>query len=991
MDPFDTATLRRRVLSAWTASPARFREDANAEEDLVRGAYRDRLVVELAQNAADAAVRAGVPGRLLLRLDGMTLTAANIGAELDAPGVEALSTLRASAKRDDDAAATVGRFGVGFAAVLAVTDAPAVLSRSGGVRWSRTAAHDAAAAVPELGAEIARRGDAVPVLRLPYPAEGDVPGPYDTVVSLPLRDDRARALVLRLLSGIDDALVLTLPALTEVAVETDGARRVLAASREGPEVTVDDGGRRTRWRLARRAGRIPPELLADRPVEERARPLWEVTIAVPVDDEGAPAALPPSVPRTVHAPTPTDERTALPALVLASLPLDSSRRRTVPGQLADLVVAEVGRAYAQLASGLTGPGVLDLVPGPLGAGELDAALHRAVVAELARTPLVPSIDGSTRLRPDQVVLVAGLESAADPAALAPVVAGLPAPAWWRADPLRRLGAREFALVDVVDRLAELTMSPAQWRHLYAGLDGAEPAALAALPVPLSDGRVVRGPRGVVLPTGGVRPDLLEALGLRVVDPDAAHPLLRRLGAVDGTPAAVLRDPAVRAAVVALGDDELEGVVEQPAELVDAVLDLVAVSGGTVDDEPWLARLPLPDATGRAVPAQDLLMPGSPVLNLLDADPAEHAVSAEVVDRWGVQVLHAVGVREGFGVVRDADVPLDDESWHDLDDESRWVEAVVAGLPRQELPALLAELTAVRDLDLVRDDAWPAALAMLAADPTTRLALVEPAYALLADGSRRTVTPYSVWWLRTHARIGGRSLAELCAPDAEPLVRALLPSAELDLDPAAATALGLPRTLADVEPSLLLDRLADPALELAARDLGVVYSALTSVDDAAVPSPAYVRVPDGAGSRIIPADDAVVADGPHWLQLGLPAVVPGDTALAEVLDLDLAGDVYGVTPSSRGVATPVPEVVQAVLVDAPETYVEHDDLIVAGRSVDWWVDGANTVHAATPDGLARGLAWSAGRWELRLLVAETLRDPEATPALLAEQAYEPASR
>src|SRR4051794_29276829 len=65
-DPFGTARLRRGVLDAWGAGPARFREDANAEEDLVLGGYRDRLVVELAQNAADAAARAGVPGRLPL-------------------------------------------------------------------------------------------------------------------------------------------------------------------------------------------------------------------------------------------------------------------------------------------------------------------------------------------------------------------------------------------------------------------------------------------------------------------------------------------------------------------------------------------------------------------------------------------------------------------------------------------------------------------------------------------------------------------------------------------------------------------------------------------------------------------------------------------------------------------------------------------------------------------------------------------------------------
>ncbi|MGH3403816.1 MAG: hypothetical protein ACRDRJ_15155, partial [Streptosporangiaceae bacterium] len=58
-DPFGTAGLRRRVLAAWAASPARFREDANAEEDYALGGYRDRAVVELAQNAADAAARAG--------------------------------------------------------------------------------------------------------------------------------------------------------------------------------------------------------------------------------------------------------------------------------------------------------------------------------------------------------------------------------------------------------------------------------------------------------------------------------------------------------------------------------------------------------------------------------------------------------------------------------------------------------------------------------------------------------------------------------------------------------------------------------------------------------------------------------------------------------------------------------------------------------------------------------------------------------------------
>src|SRR3954454_8259582 len=198
-DPFDTAAIRRRVLAAWADSPARFREDANAEEDLISGGYRDRLLVELAQNAADAAARAGVPGRLRLELTGGELRAANTGEPLDAAGVQALATLRASAKRDGPA--TVGRFGVGFAAVLAVSDEPVVLSATGGVRFSAERTRAEGADLPGGREELAGRGAGrpgasedlaagvgpVPLRRLPWPAQGMPPEVFTTEVRLPLR------------------------------------------------------------------------------------------------------------------------------------------------------------------------------------------------------------------------------------------------------------------------------------------------------------------------------------------------------------------------------------------------------------------------------------------------------------------------------------------------------------------------------------------------------------------------------------------------------------------------------------------------------------------------------------------------------------------------------------------------------------------------------------------------------------------------------------
>ncbi|MEO7745285.1 MAG: hypothetical protein ABIV05_03560, partial [Actinomycetota bacterium] len=382
-DPFGTAGVRTRVLAGWVAAPVRLREDANAEEDLALGGYRDRLVVELAQNAADAAARTGAPGRLRLTLhepgDGpAVLVAANTGAPLTAEGVASLATLRASAKAADGQ--SVGRFGVGFAAVLAVTDEPAVLSRSGGVRFSRVDTADAVAAQddPALSAEVRRRDGHVPVLRLPFEAVGAPPEGSDTAVVLTLRDASAADAVRRQLTELDDALLLALPALGSVEIDVDGDRRVL-----------EDAA--SRWHVLRRSGTWTDaeraRLLADRPTEERRQPGWQVLWALPRN-----AAV--AVPQLVHAPTTTDEPLSLPALLMAGFALDPTRRHVAPGLLTDRLITEAAHAYADLLveRGEAGDDVLALVPVGLAAGALDGSLRAAVLARLPTTPLLRLVE-----------------------------------------------------------------------------------------------------------------------------------------------------------------------------------------------------------------------------------------------------------------------------------------------------------------------------------------------------------------------------------------------------------------------------------------------------------------------------------------------------------------------------------------------------------------------------------------------------------------------
>ncbi|WP_225637250.1 sacsin N-terminal ATP-binding-like domain-containing protein [Streptomyces solaniscabiei] len=1043
-DPFATARLRRGVLDAWATSPARFREDANAEEDLVLGGYRDRLVVELAQNAADAAARAGVPGRFRLTLRDGVLVAANTGAPLDAAGAESLSTLRASAKREGGEGA-VGRFGVGFAAVLAVTDEPAVVGRHGGVRWSlaeaRGLAADTAQHSPGLGDEIRRRDGHVPLLRLPFPAEGSAPDPYDTAVILPLRDTAAADLAERLLHAVDDALLLALPGLEEVVIEAGDDVRTLRRRTDGDLTVVEDSREgTTRWRTAAAHGPLTPDLLADRPVEERLRPHWSVTWAVPVDADGGPAR--PRTSPVVHAPTPSDEPLGVPALLIASFPLDSTRRHAAPGPLTDFLTQRAADAYAALLAGWrpVAAGIIDLVPGPLGKGELDGALRRAILDRLPRTPFLPpaaapsgdlpesgdaeglpgvpavgDLPESLRPRDAEVVEGAGAETVG---VLAEVLPTLLPGGLERRPELRTLGVARVPLTDAIDRLAGLEKDPAWWRRLYDSLAGVDPERLSGLPVPLADGRTTIGPRQVLLPSpdaASLDPGVLTRLGLKVAHPDAAHPILEKLGALPATPRAVLTTPQVRAAVAASLDDDGGMNWEEDAldaeELADTVLGLVRDAGLDAGDEPWLGALALPDEDGELSPAGELVFPGGPFAQVMREDELA-AVDAELAEKWGPEPLAACGVLVTFALVRATDVVLDPDELEPregdfaepddaglLDAVDVWSEDVLDRFPDSPVPPVATEIVAVRDLDLVDDDQWPRALALLS-QPPLRDALVEPVRVLLPDGTHEVVRPYTAWWLRGHPVLGGRRPAGLRAAGGDPLLRGLYDEADATgfEDEQVLRALGVRTSVAALldEPggaAELLDRLADPDRPVTAAQLHALYGALAELDPEQVTLPDDLRAVRDGRVEVVDASDAVVVDSPDLLPFtsGVPLLPVRPALAAELAELfqvrrlseSVTGEVH-----SEGTEHDVPEPVRVLLgARTPASYVEHDELVVDGVEIDWRLTPGGVLHAATLEGVAAGLAWAAGQWPRRFEVAALLEDPTRTEELARDRWFD----
>ncbi|WP_460444159.1 sacsin N-terminal ATP-binding-like domain-containing protein, partial [Amycolatopsis cihanbeyliensis] len=689
------------------------------------------------------------------------------------------ASLRASAKPEGR---TVGRFGVGFAAVLAVCTEPRVVSRDGGVAFS------AARTVAATGAD-----GAVPVLRLPWPLPpGEPPPPegFDTEVRLPLAEGVDTAgLVDRLAAEVPE-LLLALPWLGAIEVEGKEWRRTDFGA--GLLELTGPDGTTLRWLTHAVPG---------------AAARW----ALPVDEAGVPRPLEADV---LHAPTPTDERLSLPARLIATLPIEPSRRRVLPGEAATAVLESAARGYPELVRAVAPEHRLALVPAagfPL--SEVDESVRELVRAALRADPWLPAASGGPDLPGGRArLLEADAPDLVEP--LAEVLPGLvaaPLCGHPRARVAARVGATPVGTAELIEAVTGIARPVGWWYRLYgallAAVDGGRLALdeLGALPVPLVDGRTLPGPRGALLAdTGTGLPGLLsevDIVGLRVVHPEAAHPLLERLGARKAGPADLLAAPELREAVERSLADALSGMDTGP--LAEVLLRLVSESGPGAAG--GLAGLALPGESGWRR-AEELVLPGAELLEVLDPealgpDAPLEVLDAEFAGRWPAEVLAGVGVLDSFTVLTDEE-PAGPE--HDLPEEADWWDAVAP-----------CRVHAVRDLDLVADDAWPAALRLLAASPDTWRALTEPG-------------GHTGWWIARYALLAGRAPAQWRLAEDTVLDGLYDPVPDLGVRADLLRAAGVLAELviADAaDAAELLDRLGDPERAVAPGPAARAHAAL----------------------------------------------------------------------------------------------------------------------------------------------------------------------
>lgn len=397
----------RVCLKVYAEDPSRVIQDANNERRIAHGGYATRQLEELVQNATDATRRGG--GRVEVLLTDKALYVANDGEPFDEAGVRSILASDISSKADD----RIGKFGIGFKSILAVSDSPRVYSRSVSFGFDKDWA---AAQLKGEGYDVPN----YPVMRLARVldpvADGAAQDPdlaelmewASTVVVASLAAD-ALPLAGRL-AQFSPEFVLFSPHVREARLRNripegsgqgalmSGERRIFREDGADGFVRLRAGSDESVWSLAACTVR-PSKAALEEAGHVAARESLEVQYAVRV---------PPATGLgSFWAYFPTQTRTTLSGIVNAPWKLSDDRLSLLEGQfntellevLPDLVATALGR-FSGTPEAVR---VLEALPsrgGELGAREarnwVDRDINGPIFAHLRTRPILP--DGAGRLR-----------------------------------------------------------------------------------------------------------------------------------------------------------------------------------------------------------------------------------------------------------------------------------------------------------------------------------------------------------------------------------------------------------------------------------------------------------------------------------------------------------------------------------------------------------------------------------------------------------------
>lgn len=362
--------------------------------------YAGRELLELVQNAADAAAEVGGGGRVRIEISREGLVVANSGQPFRPSGVESLMTPHASDKPSRKVK-LIGAKGLGFRALLNWSHEPIISSGALEIGFSfRHAASMIASLAKENSeiAEISASEEAPPVPILAYPAFGDAMGTlggaantlllararvlrslgYDTVVAAPFEDERSFERAIEQAAEFEPTFLLFVDALVEIELCIAGQPAVCwRRTPEGADTytlraEVDGEVSEQSWICMRKRGEL---LLHGR---RKAR-LYELAIAIRNGPNNSSGFL--------HSYFPTSIPVPFAALFHATLELDSNRKAFKENSdLNEGVLKALAAFYAEtlatLAKGRRIGNALDFLareePFPKALKDFETAVYRSV-------------------------------------------------------------------------------------------------------------------------------------------------------------------------------------------------------------------------------------------------------------------------------------------------------------------------------------------------------------------------------------------------------------------------------------------------------------------------------------------------------------------------------------------------------------------------------------------------------------------------------------
>jgi superfamily II DNA or RNA helicase len=391
----------QRCLAVYRDDSNRIDEDVNTEVAASEVGYHGRQLFELIQNGADA-MAGSQGGRIEVVLTDKVLYVANEGRPFDAAGVEAVMAARIGRKRSE---LEIGRFGLGFKSVVALSEGPQVISRTGSFQFSRFWSEDQIR-------EIAPHKSRYPLLRLAEPFDPHALFDEDdvlrsmtlwaaTIVRLPLKeaapgsaDNRAQVLLRGALSKFPAEFLLFVPHVGRLSLRdrAEGSdRTVLVDVGESGDIILSDGDERAAWRVFKDT--FEPSGLAREDAGEAAR-RDQVTLhwAVPssgINRDGA-----------FWAFFPTGWKTTLSGIVNAPWKLSDDRRTIIEGEFNSEILTErlplLVAGSLELLEDRVDPGaVLDVLParGLESRNHADGELNEPVFETLRGHRCLPLLDG----------------------------------------------------------------------------------------------------------------------------------------------------------------------------------------------------------------------------------------------------------------------------------------------------------------------------------------------------------------------------------------------------------------------------------------------------------------------------------------------------------------------------------------------------------------------------------------------------------------------